>query len=147
ALGLVVFLSGCPVGPKYQRPPAPVPTQFKESNAAAQSAGTPAIAYNNWWLVFNDPTLNQLENDADTANLDIRIAVARVDQAEAAARYSRSFLFPTLSLGTSVSRNREAQNRPNNGNTNGRAATFNDFQLPLFFNYEIDAWGRVRRSL
>ena len=147
ALGMVILLSGCSVGPKYQRPTAPVPTQFKESNAAAQSAGTPAIAYNNWWLVFNDPTLNQLENDADTANLDIRIAVARVDQAEAAARYSRSFLFPTLSLGTSVSRNREAQNRPNNGNTNGRAATYNDFQLPLFFSYEIDAWGRVRRSL
>ncbi len=150
AIGLVMVmaLSGCAVGPMYQRPSAPVPTQFKESSApATQGTGTPSIAYNNWWLVFNDSTLNQLENDADSANQDIRVAVARVDQAEAAARYSRSFLSPTLSLGTSVSRTREAQNRPNNGNTNGRAATFNDFQLPLFFNYEIDAWGRVRRSL
>jgi outer membrane protein, multidrug efflux system len=150
AIGLVMVmaLSGCAVGPKYQRPSAPVPTQFKESSApATQVAGTPSIAYNNWWLVFNDSTLNQLETDADSANQDIRVAVARVDQAEAAARYSRSFLFPTLSVGASVSRTREAQNRPNNGNTNGRAATFNDFQLPLFFNYEIDAWGRVRRSL
>jgi multidrug efflux system outer membrane protein len=150
AIGLVMVasLSGCAVGPKYQRPTVPVPTQFKESSApTTQGAGTPSIAYNNWWLVFNDSTLNQLENDADSANQDIRVAVARVDQAEAAARYSRSFLSPTLSLGTSVSRTREAQNRPNNGNTNGRAATFNDFQLPLFVNYEIDAWGRVRRSL
>jgi multidrug efflux system outer membrane protein len=150
AIGLVmaVALSGCAVGPEYQRPSAPVPTQFKESSAAAkQAAGTPAIAYKNWWLVFNDSTLNRLETDADSANQDIRVAVARVDQAEAAARYSRSFLSPTLSLGTSVSRTREAQNRPNNGNTNGRAATYNDFQLPLFVNYEIDAWGRVRRSL
>ena len=150
AIGLVMVmvLAGCSVGPKYQRPSAPVPTQFKESSApAAQATETPAIGYNNWWLVFNDYTLNQLENDADSANQDIRVAVARVDQAEAAARYSRSFLSPTLSLGTSVSRTREAQDRPNNGNTNGRAATFNDFQLPLFFNYEIDAWGRLRRSL
>jgi outer membrane protein, multidrug efflux system len=150
AIGLVMMmsLSGCAVGPKYQRPSAPVPTQFKESIApATQAAGTPPIAYNNWWLVFNDPTLNQLENEADSANQDIRVAVARVDQAEAAARYARSFLSPTLSLGTSVSRTREAQNRPNNGNTFGRAATFNDFQLPLLFSYEIDAWGRVRRSL
>src|SRR6267378_5874384 len=150
AIGLVLVtsLSGCAVGPKYQRPSAPVPTQFKESIApAAPGSGTAAIAYNNWWLVFNDPTLDQLENEADSANQDIRIAVARVDQAEAAARYSRSFLSPTLSLGTSLSRTREAQNRPNNGNTNGRAATYNDFQLPLFFSYEIDAWGRVRRSL
>jgi outer membrane protein, multidrug efflux system len=150
AIGLVMVmvLAGCSVGPKYQRPTAPVPTQFKESGApASQATGTPSIAYNNWWLVFNDSTLNQLEKDADSANQDIRVAVARVDQAEAAARYSRSFLSPTLSLGASVSRTREAQDRPNNGNTNGRAATFNDFQLPLFFNYEIDAWGRLRRSL
>src|SRR6267378_801407 len=128
-LALVMSLSGCAVGPKYQRPSAPVPTQFKESIApATPGAGTAAIAYNNWWLVFNDPTLDQLE-------------------AEAAARYARSFLSPSLTLGTSLSRTREAQNRPNNGNTNGRAATFNDFQLPLFVSYEIDAWGRVRRSL
>jgi multidrug efflux system outer membrane protein len=150
AIGIVMAMSltGCAVGPKYQRPTAPVPAQFKESNApATQGQGTPPIAYNNWWLVFNDPTLDQLENDADSANQDIRVAVARVDQAEAAARYARSFLSPTLSLGTSVSRTREAQNRPNNGNTGGRAATYNDFQVPLFFSYEIDAWGRVRRSL
>ncbi len=150
AIGLIMVasLSGCAVGPKYQRPSAPVPTQFKESSAQTTqvSAITP-IAYSDWWRVFNDPVLDRLEKEADAANQDIRVAVARVDQAEAAARYSRSFLSPTLSLGTSVSRTREAQNRPNNGNTNGRAATYNDFQLPLFFSYEIDAWGRVRRSL
>src|SRR4030081_2709573 len=130
SFAMMMALSGCAVGPKYQRPTAPVPTQFKESSApTTQPAGIPPIAYNNWWLVFNDPTLDRLEKEADSANQDIRIAVARVDQAEAAARYSRSFLSPTLSLGTSVSRTREAQNRPNNGNTNGRAATFNDFQL------------------
>lgn len=150
AIGLVITMafSGCTVGPKYQRPTAPVPTRFKESGAPpTEGVATPPIAYSNWWLVFNDPTLDRLEKDADSANQDIRIAVARVDQAEAAARYSRSFLSPTITLGTSVSRTREAQNRPNNGNTNGRAATYNDFQIPLFLNYEIDAWGRVRRSL
>jgi outer membrane protein, multidrug efflux system len=147
-LFLVMSLSGCAVGPKYQRPSAPVPSQFKESiPPATQEAGSSPIAYNNWWLIFNDPTLDRLENEADSANQDIRVAVARVDQAEAAARYSRSFLSPTLSLGTSVSRTREAQNRPNNGNTGGLAATYNDFQLPLFFSYEIDAWGRVRHSI
>jgi multidrug efflux system outer membrane protein len=150
AIGMVMTmsLSGCTLGPKYRRPTAPVPAQFKESNAPAiHGEGPSAIAYDNWWLVFNDSTLDQLETEADSANQDIRVAVARVDQAEAAARYARSFLSPTLSLGTSVSRTREAQNRPNNGNTGGRAATFNDFQLPLFFSYEIDLWGRVRRSL
>jgi multidrug efflux system outer membrane protein len=148
ALVMVISLSGCAVGPKYQRPSAPVPSQFKESPApATQQSSTTPIAYNDWWQVFSDPELDRLEKDADAANQDIRVAMARVDQTEAAARYARSFLTPTVSLGTGVSRTREAQNRPNNGNTGGLAATYNDFQLPLFFSYEIDAWGRVRRSL
>src|SRR5207244_7115451 len=129
-------------------PSVPVPPQFKESAAPATQPGaiTP-IAYSDWWRVVDDPVLDRLERDADAANQDIRVAVARVDQAEAAARDSRSFLSPTVSLGTSASRTREAQNRPNNGNSGGRAATYNDLQLPLIFSYEIDAWGRVRRSL
>ena len=147
-LVMVMSLSGCAVGPKYQRPSAPVPMQFKESTTPAikENATTP-IAYNDWWRVFNDPELDRLEKDADAANQDIRVAMARVDQTEAAARYARSFLTPTISLGTAAFRTREAQNRPNNGNTGGLAATYNDFQLPLLFSYEIDAWGRVRRSL
>jgi outer membrane protein, multidrug efflux system len=150
AVGLVMtmLLSGCSVGPKYHRPSAPVPNQFKESTEpTTQEPGRSPIAYDNWWLVFNDSTLNELETAADSANQDIRLAVARVDEAEAAARYARSFLTPTISLGASASRTREAQNRPNNGNTFGRASTFNDFQIPLFFSYEIDAWGRVRHSV
>jgi multidrug efflux system outer membrane protein len=151
AIGLVMVmsLSGCAVvGPKYRRPSAPVPSQFKESGAPTSPVSTiPPIAYSDWWRVFEDPVLDRLEREAGAANQDIRVAVARVDQAEAATRYSRSFLSPTVSLGTSASRTREAQDRPNNGNTGGLAATYHDFQLPLLFSYEIDAWGRVRRSL
>jgi multidrug efflux system outer membrane protein len=151
AIGLVmvISLSGCAVvGPKYRRPSAPVPSQFKESGAPTSPVSTiPPIAYSDWWRVFEDPVLDRLEREAGAANQDIRVAVARVDQAEAATRYSRSFLSPTVSLGTSASRTREAQDRPNNGNTGGLAATYHDFQLPLLFSYEIDAWGRVRRSL
>jgi multidrug efflux system outer membrane protein len=151
AIGLVMVMSvsGCAVvGPTYRRPSVAVPSQFKESGAPTrQVSAIPPIAYSDWWRVFEDPVLDRLEQEAGAANQDIRVAVARVDQAEAAARYSRSFLSPTVSLGTSASRTREAQDRPNNGNTGGLAATYNDFQVPLLFSYEIDAWGRVRRSL
>src|SRR5437879_2009606 len=146
AVALAVFsLAGCMVGPKYHQPVPPVPAHFKEGGTP--NSGTPDIAYSDWWRVFNDPELSRLETEADAANQDIRLAVARVDQAEAGAKYAHSFLFPTISLGASASRTREAQNRPNNGNTNGRAATFNDFQLPAFLSYEVDAWGRVRHSI
>jgi multidrug efflux system outer membrane protein len=141
-------VTGCIVGPKYHKPIPPVPAQFKEGGTA--DSGTPDIAYGDWWHVFKDPELARLENEADAANQDIKLAVARVEQAEAGARYARSFLFPTISLGASASRTREAQNRPNNGingSTNGKPATYNDFQLPAFLSYEVDAWGRVRSSL
>jgi multidrug efflux system outer membrane protein len=141
----LLSVTGCMVGPKYQPPVAPVPTQFKEGGTP--QTATPDIAYTDWWRVFSDPDLNRLETDADAANQDIKLAVARVDQAQAGARYARSFLFPTISLGTGASRTREAQNRPNNGNTGGLAATYNDFQLSAFLSYEVDAWGRVRHSL
>lgn len=141
-------ITGCMVGPKYHPPAPPVPTQFKEGGSP--DSGTPDIAYSDWWRVFKDPELAQLETQADAANQDIKLAVARVEQADAGARYARSFLFPTISIGAAASRTREPQNRPNNGingNTNGKPATYNDFQFPAFLSYEVDAWGRVRNSL
>jgi multidrug efflux system outer membrane protein len=146
ALAVTLFsLAGCVVGPKYHQPVPPVPANYKEGGTP--DSGTPDIAFSDWWRVFNDPELDRLEQAADAANQDIKLAVARVDEADAGAKYARSFLFPTISLGASASRTREAQNRPNNGNTGGLAATFNDFQLPAFLSYEIDAWGRVRHSI
>src|ERR1700731_2342386 len=147
AAGVLAFLSlaGCTVGPKYHQPVPPVPASFKEGGTP--DSGTPDIAYSDWWRVFNDLELDRLEKEADAANQDIKLAVARVEQSDAGAKYARSFLFPTISLGASASRTREAQNRPNNGNTFGQAATYNDFQLPAFLSYEVDAWGRVRHSL
>jgi multidrug efflux system outer membrane protein len=141
----IVSLAGCTVGPKYHQPMTPVPPNFKEGGTP--DSPTPDIGYSDWWRVFNDPALDRLETEADRANQDIKLAVARVEQADAGSKYARSFLFPTISLGASASRTREAQNRPNNGNTGGLAATFNDFQLPAFLSYEIDAWGRVRHSI
>jgi multidrug efflux system outer membrane protein len=143
-LGLA--LSGCMVGPNYHKPSVPVPPSFTEP-AAPASVAPAALGYSDWWKVFHDPLLDGLETQAEAANRDIKIAVAHVDEASAATMIAHSYLLPTVSAEPSVSRNREAQNRPNNGNTQGKAATYNDIQLPLVANYEIDAWGRIRRSI
>jgi len=108
------------------------------------------IAYSDWWRVFKDPSWPRLESEADAANQDINWLWRALSKPTAGARYARSFLFPTISLGASASRTREGQDRPNtgiNGNTNGKPATYNDFQFPAFLSYEVDAWGRVRNSL
>jgi multidrug efflux system outer membrane protein len=122
----------------------PTPPAFKEP-APASAIAVPAG--DAWWKVFNDAKLDDLETQAIAANPDIQIAVAHVDQADAVRRSVHSAQLPTVMAGAFVSRNREAQQRPNNGNTNGRAATFNDVQLPLTLSYEIDVWGRIRRMV
>ncbi|RSL18411.1 multidrug efflux system outer membrane protein [Edaphobacter aggregans] len=145
---LCALLTGCMVGPNYKKPVVPVPPAFTGASVtSANSNRQNPIAYADWWKVFNDRRLNDLEAQADAANRDIKIAVAHLDQAAAVTKATRSQLFPTVGAGLFASRTREAQNRPNNGNTAGHAATYNDIQLPLFASYEIDAWGRVRRSI
>jgi multidrug efflux system outer membrane protein len=147
AIMFLLSLAGCMVGPNYTRPNVPVPTRFKEAGSSTPDAKPPAVAYSDWWREFKDPVLDGLETQVASANLDIRAAVARFDQAEAGTRYARSFLFPTIGAGAGVSRTREAQNRPNNGNTNGLAATYNDIPVALTLGYEVDVWGKIRRSL
>jgi multidrug efflux system outer membrane protein len=134
------------VGPNYRRPVAPTPAAFEEPASAPQGA-SPEPASGSWWEVFQDPELNGLERQAETANRDIGIAFERVEQSDAARRSVRSNLSPTIAAQPFIARTREAQQRPNNGNTNGQAATFNDLQVPLTLSYEIDAWGRIRRMV
>lgn len=142
---LVVTLTSCVVGPNYHRPAVPAPPAYQEPAPAANASTQSSPA--EWWQIFHDPELSKIEVQADEANRDIRIAVTNVDQADAARRSVRSSLYPTIAAQPSISRTRESQQRPNNGNTNGRAATFNDIQLPLTMSYEIDAWGRIRRMV
>jgi multidrug efflux system outer membrane protein len=144
---LALTLSGCMVGPNYHKPSVPVPPSFTEQSQPVVAKDPPAIAYHDWWKVFHDPMLDGMETQADAANKDIKIAIAHVDEATAATKSAHSYLLPSIAAAPSISRNREAQDRPNNGNTQGKAATYNDIQLPLVASYEIDAWGRVRRSV
>jgi multidrug efflux system outer membrane protein len=138
------MLSGCMVGPNYHVPTVPTAPAYKEATPKSTLA---LPVGDSWWKVFNDSILDDLERQAVAANPDIQIAVAHVDQADAARRIVHSSQLPAITANPSASRTREAQQRPNNGNTGGLAATYNDFQLPVSLGYEIDAWGRIRRLL
>jgi multidrug efflux system outer membrane protein len=140
-----IAVAGCTVGPNYHTPAVPTAPTYKE--AAPSPALPPPPALDAWWKVFGDTTLDSLETQAVAANMDIQIAVTHVDQADAARRVAHSYQLPSISATPSASRNREAQDRPNNGNTYGLASTYNDFQMPLNLSYEVDAWGRVRRMV
>lgn len=134
----VVALTSCAVGPNYERPVFAAPAAFKETGAAPATAGTPVVAAN-WWTLFNDPVLTDLAEKTVAANLNIKAAMARVEQARAALSGARGGFFPALDLNASVRRGRSSE-------AVGSGNTTTSYSLPLNLSYEIDLWGGLRRQ-
>ncbi len=153
AAGLALAcLTGCAVGPTYERPAAvaAMPAAFSgasnEWRVATPQAHLPKGA---WWEVFQDDELNQLETQAAEANQELKAAVARFAQARAAADVARSGLFPRIGAGFSASCQRESANKPQSstGQASGKGSTYDNFVVPFDLSYEIDLWRRVRRQV
>jgi NodT family efflux transporter outer membrane factor (OMF) lipoprotein len=149
AVLLAVTTAACTVGPNYKKPTVPVPAAFKEQPVPGewkQAEPKDAASRGKWWEVFGDPVLNGLEEQVSVSNQTLAQAEAQFRGARAAARGSRAALFPALTAGASADRSRSSANRP--GAVPGvTPPTVNDFQAPLDLTYEIDVWGRIRRSI
>jgi NodT family efflux transporter outer membrane factor (OMF) lipoprotein len=141
----VLQFCGCTVGPKYQRPAAPVPAAYKEVGNWKQAQPNEQNLGGNWWEIFQDPQLNTLEAQVNVSNQNLKAAAAQYTQARALLRYNRAAYFPTITGGASATRNRISNHRPPSLSTNG--VTYSDFQIPLELSYEVDVWGRVRRTV
>jgi NodT family efflux transporter outer membrane factor (OMF) lipoprotein len=141
----VLQICGCTVGPNYKRPTAEVPTAYKELGNWKQAQPNDQNLGGNWWEMFQDAQLNALESQVNVSNQNLKAAEAQYTQARALLRYNRAAYFPTLSAGADASRNKISNNRPPSLTTNGR--TYNDFQIPFELSYEVDVWGRVRRTV
>lgn len=144
---LAVLLTGnslAAVGPNYQRPTTPAAAEFAGAHVGTWKEATPSdqIARGDWWRIFNDPTLDQLEQQAAENNQDLKAAIARVTQARSLARSARADFFPSLSFDPAASRGRFSENTLNPA----PHRLGNDFRVPLDLSYELDLWGRVRRS-
>src|SRR5207245_11117665 len=94
------LLGGCAIGPNDKRPAVAEPQTFR-GQAMAEAA---SLADAPWWEVFQDPILKTLIQEALRTNYDVRIAAARVQEARANFRVSRSDLYPSLDYGAGVSR-------------------------------------------
>jgi multidrug efflux system outer membrane protein len=138
------LFAGLKVGPDYHRPTTPTTAQYADADLGTWKEAVPAdaIARGDWWSVFNDPVLNDLERDAALSNQDLKAAIARVTQARALARDAKADFFPSLTLDPSMSRSRFSEN----GFNPMPKQIGNDFRVPLDLSYELDLWGRVRRS-
>jgi multidrug efflux system outer membrane protein len=148
AATLCLLLTGCEVGPDYKRPAVvdlPMDWHWQKARPADdQPKG-------DWWTIFHDDRLNTLEQQAVAQNADLRAAVARVDAARARARIQGASFFPTLNFDPAVQRQQYSADAPQFAKIplpaiHNRLEPSNSFDVPLDLNYEVDLWGRVRRS-
>jgi len=147
-LALCAFIAGCTVGPKYQRPTAPVPAKWDVTEPWRESTPKDGIAKGEWWSVFHDDDLSALEKQALDANQTIRVATARLAQARAAASLQIATEFPSLATSPSVQRQRLSGNRPANSNFPVKSAVSQtNIVLPFTVAYEVDLFGRRRRNI
>jgi multidrug efflux system outer membrane protein len=134
---LVTGLGGCVVGPDYQRPDTPVPAAWKQASTA--TAPLPDA----WWNLFGDNELDRHVTATLAANQDLAGALARFDQSRALLGVARADEFPDVSFAPAYSR----------GRTSGTVANRFPYlettvwQAPVEVAYEVDLWGRVRRSV
>jgi multidrug efflux system outer membrane protein len=140
AAGMALLLTGCAVGPNYQRPAVTAPPQFRAATGVPGSPGD-----TKWQDLFQDEKLRDLITIALAENYDIQIASARVLQARARYGISRADLFPTIDGSVSLT----SQRASSIGSTvfipsgTNLASTFT--QAGFNLNWEIDLWGRIRR--
>lgn len=141
---VMLTLPGCALlGPDYQRPSFSLPEFFSSENSG--EAGATLTAENPWWELYQDPTLNELVGKALENNTDIKLAVARVEEADAFMREVGAALFPTIDLDAGGSRSRISQlgANPLIGNVQPIRESYN---IQLGTSFELDFWGKLRRA-
>jgi multidrug efflux system outer membrane protein len=146
AMVLSVAGTGCAVGPNYKRPQVAVPNQWTVAPARGTSAKP--IEKQEWWSSFQDPELNSLIERAAAQNLDLKLALDRVDEARAARGIARSGYFPSIEASASATRNRQkviAPVAPSSAKI--VPVEFNDFQGGLGASWELDVFGGIRRGV
>ena len=149
ALLITLLLAGCAVGPEYQRAEVPVPQQFKEATLSPEAAEKwqaaqpkDALARGRWWAIFNDPTLDALQDQAASANQDLKAAAARVRQARALRQTAQADRYPTIDGGFGPNRQRSsaaAQGLPDDA----AASTVTLWRAQVGASYEADLFGRI----
>jgi multidrug efflux system outer membrane protein len=143
ALVSFFLLTGCMVGPDYQRPSVDTPQNWRfEDRAAKDTINTL------WWEQFNDPVLNDLIRIALQENKDVKIAAARVEQFLGQYGTTRAFLFPQVGAGASAGRQRLSQSTgpvPYERDP-GINTSFDSYDIFVNVNWEIDLWGKIRRA-
>jgi NodT family efflux transporter outer membrane factor (OMF) lipoprotein len=155
---LCAMVTGCSVGPKYHPPVIQPPPAFKEAPPAASSqsqdngnwtVAQPADAKirGDWWAIFNDPELNDLEGQLNIDNQNIKQYFENFMEARALVGEARALYFPTISIGPSFSRSRSSGNLGSTSTTANPGKTSQIYSLPLDISWTPDLFGRIRNEV
>ncbi|MDE3180981.1 MAG: TolC family protein [Acidobacteriota bacterium] len=152
----VLALAGCAVGPNYKRPRVSIPEKWTVAPARGTSSKQPTT--DEWWSSFNDPELNSLIERAVKRNLDLKLALERVEEARAARGVARSGYFPSVDADASTVRLRGGFNQgviralPSSNNMNASPSLISPFETNVFQGnlsaiWELDVFGAIRRGV
>lgn len=140
----LLLLNGCAswsVGPDYEEPRTQMPDAWHQAVQGDLATGAPNLQ--TWWTVFNDATLDGLITKASTNNLSLKTAAARIEQASSLRGVSASQYFPDIVAGAGAS----AVQTTENMTPAGQDRQTDLYQAGLTMAWEIDLWGRIRRSV
>jgi NodT family efflux transporter outer membrane factor (OMF) lipoprotein len=160
-LTALALAAGCNFAPKYRVPPVATPAAFKESDGWKTAEPSDAVIKGNWWEIFNDPQLNNLEQQVNVSNQTIVAALENFLAARAVAKEARSQLYPTISADPSVNWTKPSANAGASGNSAASSSgaggsgggggnsgnVFRSYTLPLDASWEPDLWGSIRNTV
>ena len=143
----IAGLCGCTAGPNYVRPPVETPSAYKEAQGWKQAEPRDERPRGNWWEAFNDPQLDALVTQVAITNQTIKAAEARVREARALTDAARAAFFPIVSANASATRSSSRGGTIVGGTVTSGGGIRNNYNVSLDVNWEIDLWGRVRRTV
>jgi NodT family efflux transporter outer membrane factor (OMF) lipoprotein len=141
---MLLGLTACAVGPDYDRPSAPEPTNYKELKGWKVATPSDASDRGDWWSVFKDAKLDSLESQVDISNQTVAAAAAAYRLAQAAVKEAQAGLFPTVSVNYTGA---GAHNGSASSGVTGSSSTLFTSSLTGNASWQLDIWGQVRRSV
>lgn len=136
------LLGGCSFAPAYHVPVTTIQADAWKDSPWQVAKPADELPHGNWWTIYGDPVLDELETKIEESNPNLAVALARYDRATAYTSQVRSELFPTVDAGGALTHNRQSDNRPLRGANLPNVYSANT--LGIGVNYELDVWGRVR---
>jgi len=151
ALFASLALAACAVGPNYHRPSAANPQRFKESEGWKPAEPREAASGTDWWSIYGDATLDELEKQIDISNQTLKASEAAWRQATALLSQARAGLFPTIGVSATGTRSGGPGGRATGATTGGTVTPLthpvNEFELLGTASWDLDIWGKIRRTI